>query len=159
MSSESSGAAHSARGSYEAGTLRLHDRLSKDLAAKFPDLAEYKTYEFSPDLVIRIGQRIGVIEIKTGDPTLPLPSSANSQMLILKDDATTKLGTTEVVPVLVTNYRIDAADREELDNAGIKLIEIQSPQYDSASLFSKIQEVVESDAPESSRAASDLVTA
>jgi hypothetical protein len=159
MSSESIGVARSARGSYEVGPLPLHERLSKDLDGKFRDLAEYKTSEFTPDLVIRIDQRVAVIEIKTGDPTLPLPSSANAQMLILKDAAVTSLGAVEVVPVLVTNYRIDDADREELENTGIKLIEIDGPKYDSNTLFSKIEEVVGAGAAKSPRENSGLVTA
>lgn len=126
-----------------AGSARLHERISEDLRAKFRDrFVESKARDFAPDFVIRNDQRVAVIEIKTGDPSLPLPSSANTQMLILKDNAQTKLGFRDVVPVLVTNYLIDDADRKELEIGGIKVIIIQDPTYDSKALSDKIEGIV-----------------
>ena len=52
-----------------------------------PDASLVKTDEttFQPDLVARSGDRVLLFQIKTGDPELPLPGSANAQMLIFKD--------------------------------------------------------------------------
>jgi hypothetical protein len=105
----------SARRSAPTRSLRLRERVNQDLTDKFRDrFVQCATRDFSPDLVIAQGQRVAVIEIKTGDSTLPLPSSANAQMLILKDGARTRFEGAEVVPVLVTNYLVDDADRKEL---------------------------------------------
>jgi hypothetical protein len=108
-------------------------------------------------LVIAQGQRVAVIEIKTGDSTLPLPSSANAQMLILKDGARTRFEGAEVVPVLVTNYLVDDADRKELKDGGIQLLTIQSSTYDSEALSAKLEQILTANS-DSPRGAPDLVT-
>ncbi len=125
------------------GIVRLHERVSGDLRKNFREvLIEERVGEFTPDLVIRHGGHVTVVEVKTGDPTMPLPSSANVQMLILKDGVRKWLGE-EVVPVLVTNYRIDEADQKEMADSGIKIIAIQGLNYDSKSLSKKVSEIVE----------------
>lgn len=133
----------SARGSRGAGEFRLHERISEDLKMKFHDrFVECNARDFAPDFVIRNDQRIAVVEIKTGDPSLPLPSSANTQMLILKDNALTKLGFRDVVPVLVTNYLIDEADRKELEAGGIRVVSIQGSTYDPKALSDELEGIV-----------------
>ncbi len=143
MSTSPRPVAGSVRGFRETAALPLHERISGDLKAKFRDrFVECNARNFAPDFVIRNDQRVAVIEIKTGDPSLPLPSSANTQMLILKDDALTKLGFQDVVPVLVTNYQIDDADRKELETGGIKIITIQGSTYDSKALSDELEAIV-----------------
>lgn len=120
------------RGSRRTANQPLHERIGEDLKTKFGEqIVEHRVPDFSPDFVIHNDDRIGVIEISTGDPTLPLPASANTRMLNLKDGAA-KLGLRGVVvPVLVTNYLLDPSDRKELESGGIKIIAIKGPSYDS----------------------------
>src|SRR5579872_1343319 len=90
------------------GEVRLHERISEDLKNNFHELLiESDKSNFMPDVLIRSGDRVVVVEVKTGDPGQPLPSSANVQMLILKESASRSLEGAEIVPVLVTNYKID----------------------------------------------------
>jgi hypothetical protein len=133
-------------------TRHLGERIKDDLKKQFQhreltmdQIANREAIEsnFIPDLVIRHGDRVAVIQVKTGDPSLPLPSSANSQMLILKEQAARKLANVEIVPVIITNYRIDEADRTELADSGIEILSVNGTAYDSKLLSGKLKEVVE----------------
>jgi len=121
----------------------LHERISEDLKEKFGDrFVEYNAHGFAPDFVIRNDDRVAVIDIRTGDPTSPLPASANTRMLNLKDGAA-KLGLPGVVvPVLVTNYLLDPSDRKELESGGIKIITVKGPTYDSKALSDQLEGIL-----------------
>jgi|ERR1700677_222174 hypothetical protein len=137
MSDDPIGAPTSARLSSGRGKPRLHERVTEDLRTNFASaLVEFGAEKFRPDLVIRSGKRVAIVEIKTGDPELPLPSSTNVQMLILKDAVQKRFG--EVVPILVTNYLLDEADRREMTAGGIKVIDIQGSSYDSSAVSKKV---------------------
>jgi hypothetical protein len=140
MSDNPSGAPTSVRLYSGRSKPRLHERVTEDLKRNFANaLLEFGTDEFRPDLVIRSGNYVAMVEIKTGDPELPLPSSANVQMLILKDKVQKQFG--EVVPILVTNYVLDEADRREMSADGIKVIDIQGSTYDSKAVSEKLAEI------------------
>ena len=127
------------------GEVRLHERISEDLKNNFHELLiESDKSNFMPDVLIRSGDRVVVVEVKTGDPGQPLPSSANVQMLILKESASRSLEGAEIVPVLVTNYKIDATDLKELTDGGIKVVPIQGSTYDSKALSSTLAEIMDS---------------
>jgi hypothetical protein len=148
-------------------TVSLHDRLHRDLVKTVemhPDASLVKTDEttFQPDLVARSGDRVLLFQIKTGDPALPLPGSANAQMLIFKDllkkslersieeqqDPDIRLlrftspGNLKIVPVLVTNYLIDDSDFKELRDAGIKVVAIRGSSYNSRKLSDDLEKII-----------------
>jgi hypothetical protein len=131
------------RESPRTGTLRLRERIGQDLKERFGgQIVEHQLPDFSADCVIHNDDRIAVIDISTGDPTLPLPASANTRMLNLKDGAA-KLGLPGVVvPVLVTNYLLDPSDRKELESGGIKVIAIKGPTYDSKALSDQLDGIL-----------------
>jgi hypothetical protein len=143
MSNNSSQVGTIGRESHRTGTLRLHERIGQDLKERFGgQIVEHKLPNFSPDCVIHNDDRIAVIDISTGDPTLPLPASANTRMLNLKDGAA-KLGLPGVVvPVLVTNYLIDDADRQELESGGIKIVRVLGPSYNSKALSDQLEGII-----------------
>ena len=118
----------------------FEQRIADDLRESFPDsLAQVNADGFRPDLVIRSGNRVAIIEIKTGDPELPLPSSANVRMLILRDKLRIMFG--DVVPVIVTNYMLDDAERKEMMAGGIKVVDIQEATYDPKLLSGEVAKI------------------
>ncbi|MGA2411406.1 MAG: hypothetical protein ABSG46_13580 [Candidatus Binataceae bacterium] len=120
---------------------RLHERITAGLMGAYPDaLIEPGVDKFRADMVIRSGSRVAMIEIKTGDPESPLPSSANVQMLILKDRIQRQF--MDVVPVLITNYRLDESDYEEMSASGIKVIDIEGSVYDSKAVANKLNAIL-----------------
>jgi hypothetical protein len=124
----------------------LHERISVDLAGKY-NVDQSITGLSGSDLVIRDGSRIAVVEVKTGDPNLPLPSSTASQMQMLTFDARNKFNAAEVeevFPVLVTNYQVSPADRQELENQGIKIVEVPSAAsiYNPSDFFNSFSDIV-----------------
>ena len=74
-----------------------------------------------------------MVEVKTGDPELPLPSSAPSQMLLLQRQAREKFSgrALEITPVLVTNYKVSQDDEKELDDLGVKVVRIDPDSWGS----------------------------
>jgi hypothetical protein len=106
-------------------------------------------FRIRPDLLFRRGNRVFFVEVKTGTHDLPLPSSANSQMLIyqaaIKDAFKTAEGdpraTTDVVPILVTNYQVDRTDLDEFNRRGIKLIRIDESKSDEAALREQLSPI------------------
>jgi len=113
-------------GSSQGGTpTSLHERLRLDLAQEFRDsISDVALGSSAADLVIERGQQVAVVEVKTGDPGLPLPSSASSQMLRLSYQAREIFPGKEVLPVLITNYRVSEDDERELKEQGIKLVPV-----------------------------------
>jgi hypothetical protein len=110
--------------------LTLHDRIRTGLVEGFKDSLSADSQGLSDaDILIQQGGRVAVVEVKTGDPDLPLPSSTSAQMLLLKRQARQKFSEAdvqEVLPVLVTNYTVSADDEKELEDQGIKVIRIDS---------------------------------
>jgi hypothetical protein len=128
----------------ESGARTLHQLVSGTLAKAFGS-SDLKIP--GADATIRQGDRVAVIEVKTGDPDLPLPSSTSAQMLILADQARGLFGpdeVREVLPVLVTNYQISQTDRQELESQGIKIVPIASAGklYNAANFSSEIANIV-----------------
>jgi hypothetical protein len=114
----------------------LHDRVRTDLEQGFKGaLPDYPLGPSEADLLIHQGSRMAVIEVKTGNPELPLPSSTSAQMLLLKQRVREKfpeLDGEEVLPVLVTNYKVSSTDQKELEDQGIKVVWID-PSVSSSS--------------------------
>ncbi|MGA8271981.1 MAG: hypothetical protein WB919_10530 [Candidatus Sulfotelmatobacter sp.] len=88
------------------------------------------------DVLIQQGGKVAVVEVKTGDPNLPLPSSTSAQMLLLQQQARSRFPkeeVQEVLPVLVTNYNVSPNAQKELEDQGIKVLRIDpaaSKSYD-----------------------------
>jgi hypothetical protein len=110
------------------GSVSLHDRVRSGLARGFKgSLPDYSLGPSEADLLIHQGPRVAVIEVKTGDPDLPLPSSTSAQMLLLKQRVRQKFpgeDVQEVLPVLVTNYKVSPQDQRELEDQGITVVRI-----------------------------------
>ncbi|MGB8130710.1 MAG: hypothetical protein WCG81_13030, partial [Candidatus Angelobacter sp.] len=124
----------------------LHERISLDLAKSY-EVDDLISDPSGPDLVIRQGSRIAFVEVKTGSPNLPLPSSTVAQMNMLTVHAKKKVDPTqgvEIVPVLVTNYQVSPADRQELGDQGIKIVEVSSGKsvYNSTDLVKNFSNIV-----------------
>jgi len=123
-----------------------HERISLDLAQNF-HVDDQMIEPSGADLAIREGSRVAVVEVKTGDPNLPLPSSTASQMRMYVADVQKKVDPAqemEVFPVLVTNYQVSSADRQELADQGIKIVEISPAEslYDRNAFFNSFSSIV-----------------
>jgi hypothetical protein len=108
-------------------TVTLHDRVSSDLGKKFAGAMSVESGDTGADLILRSGDGVTVIEVKTGDPDRRLPSSASAQMRKLAEQAKRmfeNVGVKNVRPVLVTNYKMNETDKEELEKFGIKFISL-----------------------------------
>jgi hypothetical protein len=103
----------------------LHERLRVDLAQGFKDAeSDFALGSSAADLVIKQGKQVAIVEVKTGDPELPLPSSTSSQMRLLSYQARELFPEKEVLPVLITNYRVSEDDEKEFKEQGIKLVSV-----------------------------------
>jgi len=123
----------------------LHERLRSDLAQGFQDsISDVALGSSAADLVIKQGEQVAVVEVKTGDPGLPLPSSTSAQMLMLTYQAREQFPGKEVLPVLITNYRVSDDDEIELKQQGIKLVRVTGtdPEYGARRFSSHFAEVV-----------------
>lgn len=120
----------SSEASDSSSSASLHDRVRASLEKGFRKSlrSDEDLGAFTPDLLIHQGERVAVVEVKTGDPELPLPSSAPSQMLLLQRQAREKFSgrAHEILPVLVTNYKVSEDDEKELDGLGVKVVRIAS---------------------------------
>lgn len=116
----------------QAGTSlreRVRARLAQGFRGSLSDVSS------EADLLVHQGSRVAVFEVKTGDPDRPLPSSTSAQMLLLKRQILQKFPGQEVVPVLVTNYKVSPEDQRELEDQDIKVVWIDptsSSRSDSA---------------------------
>ncbi|MGA9509999.1 MAG: hypothetical protein WBV55_15385 [Candidatus Sulfotelmatobacter sp.] len=115
----------------------LHERVRSGLAEGFKgSLSDSSRGPSDADLLVHQGPRMAVFEVKTGDPDLPLPSSTSAQMLLLKQQVRQQFPTEdveEIVPVVVTNYKVTADDQKELEDQGIRVVRIDpaaSGSYD-----------------------------
>jgi hypothetical protein len=110
------------------GGASLHERVRSGLAEGFRgSLSESSLGPSDADLLVHQGPRVAVFEVKTGDPDLPLPSSTSAQMLLLKEQVRQQFpekDVEEVVPVVVTNYKVTPDDQKELADQGIMVVQI-----------------------------------
>ncbi len=114
----------------------LHERVRAGLAQGFRgSLSDVSLGPSEADLLVHQGPRVAVFEVKTGDPDLPLPSSTSAQMLLLKQQTRLRFpgeDVQEVLPVLVTNYRVSQEDQKELEEQGITVVRIDPTSSSSS---------------------------
>jgi hypothetical protein len=77
-----------------------------------------------------------IVELKIGDPELPLPSSTLSQVRLMMES----IRQTGVSPtaIVVTNYQVYPSQKEELESNGIKLVTV-SPKAGMAKIVEEIK--------------------
>ena len=108
----------------------LHERVRTGLAERFS--GSQSNFSLGPseaDIVVHQGKRVAVFEVKTGDPDLPLPSSTSAQMLLLREQVRQQFpeqDVDEILPVVVTNYKVSPDDQKELEDQGIKVVRLDS---------------------------------
>jgi hypothetical protein len=116
--------------SQQGGDESLHERVRAGLAQGFRgSISDYSLGQSEADVLVHRGSRVAVFEVKTGDPNLPLPSSTFAQMLLLKQQVQKQFppqDVEEVVPVVITNYKVTADDEKELEDQGIKVVRIDA---------------------------------
>lgn len=101
----------------------LRDSIRENLSQKY----QQSTYDYdlgpsAADLVIEQGDAVAIVDVKTGDPELSLPSSTSPRMRVLKDLAEKKFIGKTIIPVVVTNYRVGDSEKEQLAIDGVKLV-------------------------------------
>lgn len=128
-------------GFFGGSSTSLHERVRTGLVQGFKgSLSEDPMGLSNADLLIQQGGRVAVVEVKTGDPELPLPSSTTAQMVLLKQQARQRFPETEVqevLPVLITNYNVSPNDEKELEGQGIKVLRIGPADSYDAGKFSR----------------------
>lgn len=82
------------------------------------------------DAIIQQGDRVILIEVKTGNSRYPLPSSTHSQMRQYISEVQDLYKEHRVVPLVVTNYVVDSEMKAELEADGIKVIEVRNSLSD-----------------------------
>ena len=111
----------------------LHERVLTGLAMGFKgSVPDFPLGPSEADLLVHQGNRVAVFEVKTGDPELPLPASTSAQMLLLKERVRQQFlakNIDDVLPVVVTNYRVTPDDQKELEEQGIKVVRIGSSAF------------------------------
>lgn len=141
--------------SQKGGSARtLHERVLLDLTQRFAGAEGVpapsgRSLGFSmgasfADLVIPQGQRVAVVEIKIGNPELPLPSSTPSRMRLLGDQARRSFSNKDVTTVLVTNYSVTPEEKKELEDEGVKIVPVASvlSRYDRQRFSREFAEIV-----------------
>jgi hypothetical protein len=137
------------------GSVRtLHDRVLLDLTQRFGGSGEVPTPSgrssgFSlgasfADLVIPQGRRVAVVEIKIGNPELPLPSSTSSRMRLLGEQARRSFSNKDITTVLVTNYSVTPDEKKEFEDEGVKIVPVASAlsRYDRQRFSREFAEIV-----------------
>ena len=119
---------------FEVGTRRgseesLHDRLLAALTGEFGEAVINSRFaKIVPDLCLRLPgtDRFGVVELKIGDPSLPLPSSTTTQIIRLVQGMDPEQSGARPTPVVVTNYLVDENQKKDLEANNIKLVRLTS---------------------------------
>jgi hypothetical protein len=82
--------------------------------------------QITPDLSFRLpdSDRVALVELKFGDPGLPLPSSTSSQIRLLMKSMKQQSGGENPTSIVVTNYKVFPDQQKELAANGIKLVTV-----------------------------------
>jgi hypothetical protein len=102
---------------------------------------EADAFGTKPDLLVQLPNGIALVEIKTGDPALPLPSSTDAQMNLLTSSLASRYPWgKKLIPVVVTNYRVYPDQKAALETAGIRIVSVRD-YSDSKKLASALVQV------------------
>jgi hypothetical protein len=101
----------------------LLDALSDDLGSS---VLPTDPSEVAPDFFFKLPEsdRVALVELKFGDPGLPLPSSTSSQIKLLRNSLSQQSGGKSPTSIVVTNYTVFPDQRKELAANGIKLVTV-----------------------------------
>lgn len=109
-------------------TLSTHEQvvsaLSNSFGSAVVDPAARK--DTGVDIVLRKENEVVMIEVKTGNPNMPLPASAVAHMRILAQEVKRVFDPKSLYSVVLTNYRVPQDEKEELKHNGIHLFEMNS---------------------------------
>lgn len=123
-------------------TRSLHDRLVDSLTTNFANFVVGPNGpDTGADILLRMGNKVVLVEVKAGDPGLPLPSSTLSQMKLLAQQTRNILGHQDLDSVVVTNHRVFPEQQAELAASGVKVMSVPS-SFDPATLASGIRDIV-----------------
>ncbi len=103
----------------------LLDALSDDLGSS---VLPTDPSQVAPDLCFKVPEsdRVALVELKFGDPGLPLPSSTSSQIRLLRKSMSQQSGGKSPTSIVVTNYTVFPDQRKELAANGIKLVTVSN---------------------------------
>jgi hypothetical protein len=79
----------------------------------------------APDLVYKDKDSVLLIEVKTGDPSLPMLSGTPGQMRSYADAARHRFLAKRIVSIVVTNQQVPDPMREELKSSGVQIVALK----------------------------------
>lgn len=148
------------RQAQRGGSVRtLREQVLLDLTERFagsgepsspsPGSSDSSSGRISADLVISKGVQVAVVEIKIGDPELPLPSSTSSRMHRLRDEAERSFSGKDIIEVLVTNYSVIDDEQKAFKDDKIKIVLVAPAlsRYNRQQFFSDFDRIVWEDTP------------
>ncbi len=106
----------------------LYEQIAQSLKSAYGDECRLEVAlgeNFVADAVIQEGEKVAMIEIKTGDSDLPLPASTPSQMADFAKTAKVQFGR-QVIPILMTNYNVPEQLKTELENQGVSIFPMRA---------------------------------
>lgn len=119
---------------WNPGPSELQSEVTNVLVQSFPEhcQVEVPLRQYVADLVVdgkteAGSSQVAVVEMKMGDPELLLPSSTPSQIRDFAAEARAKFKS-PIIPVLVTNYRLPDALRQDLKQDGVKVLLLSDTQ-------------------------------
>jgi hypothetical protein len=125
----------------------LFGKIARGLAESFPEHCQLDVLLSSPeknlyaDAVVEEADRFAMVEVKVGDPDLPLPFSTPSQVRTQVAEARKRLGP-DVIPVLVTNYEIPEVLKSEMESDGVKILSLPDSRDALADLGKQFAKLV-----------------
>jgi|SRR5271156_5923240 len=95
----------------------------------------------NPDLVLKFPNAVALVDIKTGDPSLSLPSSTDARMALLTRAVQPSHAGKKLVPIVVTNYQVFPAQKAALEASGIKIVSIDTG-FDSKKIAEDVVQAI-----------------
>jgi len=120
----------------------LHERVRNSLSGEFGGKLDFRLGDSAADLVIVQGDKVAIVEISIGDPGFSLPSSTSSRMRFLCSEARQQFAGKQILPIIVTNYRVTQPEEDLLQTAGIGLVPLPNSSYEPRDVFASIKEKI-----------------
>jgi len=120
----------------------LHERVKNSLSGEFGGKLDFGLGDSAADVLIEQGDKVAIVEISIGDPGFSLPSSTSSRMRFLRNEAGRRFAGKQILPILVTNYRVTQPEEDHLQTAGIALVPLANSNYQPKDVFASIKEKI-----------------